>query len=128
MCKNIELVHDGDAYPRIKDPRDRSFGPSSSQADGTWRRSGYFMRWKQPPTGRKGDEMVELIIFSPSRSLQTNMDRLVTRPDWEQALVDPFSLLILVLDDLFQQVDTAINNVSTVFRQIEQVSVSCPGK
>ena len=79
-------------------------------------------------TGRKGDEMVELIIFSPSRSLQTNIDRLVTRPDWEQALVDPFSLLIVVLDDLFQQVDTAINNVSTVFRQIEQVSVSCPCK
>lgn len=86
------------------------------------------MRWKQPPTSRKGDEMVELIIFSPSRSLQTNMDRLVTRPGWEQTLVDPFSLLILVLDDLFQQVDTAINNVLSVFRQIEQVSVSCPGK
>ena len=86
------------------------------------------MRWKQPPTGRKGDQMVELIVFSPSRSLQTNMDRLVTRPGWEQTLVDPFILLILVLDDLFQQVDTAINNVLTVFRQIEQVSVSCPSK
>lgn len=128
LCKNIELVHDGDAYPRIKDPRDDALGPSSSQADGTWRKSGYFMRWKQPPTSRKGDEMVELIIFSPSPSLQTNMDRLVTRAGWEQTLVDPFSLLILVLDDLFQQVDTAINNVLSVFRQIEQVSVSCPGK
>ena len=86
------------------------------------------MRWKQPPAGHKGDEMVELIIFSPSRSLQANMDRLIARSDWEQTLVDPFNLLILVLDDLFQQVNTAINNVSKVFGQIEQVGVSCPGE
>ena len=128
LCKNIELVPEEDAHPRIKDPRDRPPGPSSSQADGTWTKSGYFMRWKQPPTDRKGDKMVELIILSPSRSLQANMDRLLTRPDWEQTLVDPFNLLILVLDDLFQQVNTAINNVSTVFRHIEQVGVSCAGE
>ena len=53
------------------------------------------------------------------------MDRLVLRSGWEQTIVDPFGLLITALDDLFQQVDTAINTVLVVFRLIENVSASC---
>ena len=125
LCKNIELVYDKDGCPRIRDPRDPSPGSILSQDDGTWRRSGYFMRWKQSSTSDGHDGMVEFIIFSPSQSLQSNMDRLFTRSDWEQTLGDPFSLLIIVLDDLFLQVDTAINKVLVVFRLIENVSTSC---
>ena len=124
MCKNIDIVYDKDRYPHIRDPRDASLGATLSQDDGTWRRSGYFMRWKQSSTGDEGDGMVEFIIFSPSQSLQRNIDRLVTRSGWEQTLVDPFGLLIIVLDDLFQQVDTAINKVLVVFRLMENVSAS----
>lgn len=83
------------------------------------------MRWKQSSTSDEGDGMVELIIFSTSQSLQRNMDRLILRSGWEQTIVDPFGLLIMVLDDLFQQIDTAINTVLVVFRLIENVSASC---
>ena len=92
-----------------------------SQDDGTWRRSGYFLRWKQSISASGGDDMVEFVIFSPSSSLQFNLESLGPRSCWEQALVDPFCLLSIVLEDSFRQVDTAISDVLKVFRLIERV-------
>ena len=72
--------------------------------------------------------MVEFIIFSPSQSLQNSLDRPVGHCGCEQTLVDPFNLLIIVLDDVFQQVDTAIHHVLVVFRQTEKVGIRCVHK
>ena len=121
LCKNIELVSDADGNPRIEDPRKPPHGPAMSQDDGTWRRSGYFMRWKQPPKNDSLGGTVEFVIFSPSQILQRNIDRLVTRPGWEQALADPFSLLVIVLDDITSCITAAIDKVLVVFRPVEHV-------
>lgn len=93
-----------------------------SQDDGTWLRSGYFLRWKQPHSASGGDGMVEFVIFSPSPSLKANLTSLVPSPDWEETLIDPFCLLSIVLEDMFRQVDAAISGVLQVFRPIERVS------
>lgn len=124
MCKNIELDFDKYDVPSIRDPRDSS-GTPMSQGDGTWQRSGYFMRWRESLISGGGDGMVDLVIFSASGSLRTNLESLVPRPDWEQALTDPFCLLIVVLDDIFRQVDTTISKVLVVFGVMENVRYSC---
>ena len=123
LCKNIELVSDRDGNPRIEDPRKPSHGSFLSQDDGTWRRSGYFMRWKQPPKNDDSSGTMEFVIFSASQILQRNIERLVTRPDWEQALADPFSLLVIVLDDITTCITAAIDKVLIVFRPIEHVGL-----
>ena len=93
-----------------------------SQDDGTWQRSGYFMRWKESVGAGGGDNgMVEFVIFSPSPSLQINLESLVPRSNWEDALVDPYCLLAIILDDMFRQLDAAISKVLAVFRRIEHV-------
>lgn len=126
LCKNIELVYDKGGDPSIQDPRNSRYlqGGPMSQDDGTWRRSGYFIRWKQPPITGGGDGMVELVVFSPSSSLQMNLESLVPRPNWEEALTDPFCLLIVILDDIFRQVDDSISKVLVVFGPMERVCCS----
>ncbi|KAL8947937.1 MAG: hypothetical protein Q9222_005827 [Ikaeria aurantiellina] len=115
LCKNTYVVRDSNGVPLIQDPR----GQRLSQDDGTWRRSGIFLRWKQPAAVGGDDAMVQMVIFSPHIVLQKNLERLATRDDWRQALEDPFCLLVVVLDDLFRQVDAAILNVLGVLRVVE---------
>ncbi|KAL8711696.1 MAG: hypothetical protein Q9220_003867 [cf. Caloplaca sp. 1 TL-2023] len=116
LCKNTYLVRDNTGIPLIQDPR----GQRLSQDDGTWRRSGIFLRWKQlDGLGRHDDAMVQMVIFSPHISLRRNLECLAARSDWAQALQDPFCLLVVVLDDLFRQVDDAIINVLGVLRVVE---------
>lgn len=118
LCKNLELVRGVDGNPSIQDPR--GFQPSPEE-DGTWQRSGIFLRWKQGVVG--GDEAgeVDMIIFSPTISLQRNLEGLVKRHNWRQTLEDPFCLFVVVLDNLFRQVDAAIAKVHNVLRSVEHV-------
>lgn len=62
-----------------------------------------------------------MVIFSSNHSLQRSFENLVPHPDWNQALQDPFCLLVTVLDDLFRQVDTTIWKVLIVLRSVEHV-------
>lgn len=95
-----------------------------SQEDGTWRRSAVFLRWKRSVDTITDDSVLELLIFSPSPSLQHNLEALLPRSDWDQALRDPFGLLVIVLDDLFRQLDAAMHKVLHILRDVERVS-SC---
>lgn len=99
----------------IQDPR----GTNLSQYDGTWARSAYFLRWRKPCEGREAT--VELVIFSPSLSLKSNLENLLARTEWEQAIVDPFCLLVVTLEHSFRQLDCAIWAVNSVFGPIENV-------
>ncbi|KAI4089133.1 MAG: hypothetical protein L6R37_008096 [Teloschistes peruensis] len=67
------------------------------------------------------DSVLELLIFSPSPSLQHNLEALLPRSDWDQALRDPFGLLVIVLDDLFRQLDAAMHKVLHILRDVERV-------
>lgn len=70
---------------------------------------------------------VDMIIFSPTKSLQRNLESLVKRPHWLEALEDPFCLLVVVLDNLFRQVDEAIEKVQQVLGAVEHVRHSYAG-
>lgn len=118
LCKNLELVRGVDGNPSIQDPR--GFQPSQEE-DGTWQRSGIFLRWKQGVVGDDEAGEVDMIIFSPTTSLQRNLEGLVKRHNWRQSLEDPFCLFVVVLDNLFKQVDAAIAKVHNVLRSVEHV-------
>ncbi|CAO1601059.1 hypothetical protein XANCAGTX0491_004725 [Xanthoria calcicola] len=124
LCKNLELVQGTDGKLAIQDPRGSQ---PSQEGDGTWKRSGIFLRWKQSTVGNGDASEVDMIIFSPTLSLQKNLESLVKRPHWRQALEDPFCLLVVVLDNLFRQVDEAIAKVHNVLRAVEHVRHSCAG-
>lgn len=118
LCKSISVIRDTRGIPRIEDPR----GPRSSQDDGTWQKWDVFLRWKRCVPAGGSDSMVEMLILSSSPSLRPRLESLVTRPDWGQALQDPFCLLTIVLDDLFRQVSAATYRVLDVFRTVDSVS------
>lgn len=118
------MVRDGHGKLVIQDPRGLQ-GSQLSQDDGTRRLAGIFLRWKQSSTRDGDDGKVNLIIFSPSSSLQRNLEALVPRQDWGQVVRDPFCLLIVVLDDLVRHVDAAIWRVRGAFRGVERVSLAC---
>ncbi|KAL8725740.1 MAG: hypothetical protein Q9181_006299 [Wetmoreana brouardii] len=120
LCKNVELRQDEHGALVIQDPRGPPYS-KLSQDDGTWFRSGIFLRWKRPSSGASEDSAVDLIIFSPPPSLRQNLERLVTRSDWVQALEDPFCLLVVILDDLFRQLETTIGRVLAILRMIERM-------
>ena len=108
----------GDGAFSIEDPRGRYM----SQYDGTWARSGYFLRWKRRSEVDPDHGIVDFVIFSPSQSLRCNLESLLTRSDYEQATYDPFCLLVVVLDHMFRQVDSAIWDVNKVFSEVERVN------
>ncbi|KAL8988343.1 MAG: hypothetical protein Q9169_008571 [Polycauliona sp. 2 TL-2023] len=118
LCKNLTLVRGIDGSPSIQDPRGSQ---PSQESDGTWLRSGIFLRWKQPIAGDDDASDADLIIFSPTISLQRNLEILVKRANWRQALEDPFCLLVIVLDDLCRQVDEAATKVHSVIGSVEHV-------
>ncbi|CAL8582387.1 hypothetical protein XPA_008053 [Xanthoria parietina] len=116
LCKNLTPVRGIDGSPSIQDPR--GSGPSQ-ESDGTWRRSGFFLRWKKSDVGDDAASEVDMIIFSPTIPLQRNLEGLMLRSNWRQALEDPFCLLVVVLDDLFGQVSESMWIVHGVLQSVE---------
>ncbi|KAL8869510.1 MAG: hypothetical protein Q9174_004222, partial [Haloplaca sp. 1 TL-2023] len=119
LCKRISIIQNADQKYLIVDARDVQ-GVGSNQDNGTWRRSGVFLRWRHSSPTREYAGAVEMIIFSPSELLQRNLEALIPRSEWEQAIKDPFCLLVPVLDDLVDQVNTATFKVLRVLRMIER--------
>ncbi|KAI4268318.1 MAG: hypothetical protein LQ337_007909, partial [Flavoplaca oasis] len=116
LCKNITLVQGSEGGPSIQDPR---HSKPSQESDGTWLRSGVFLRWRQPAVGHDDSGEVDMIIFGPTVPLQRNFECLINRPEWRQALEDPFSLLVVVMDDLHRQVDEARAKLHEALRSAE---------
>ncbi|KAL8924254.1 MAG: hypothetical protein Q9172_002767 [Xanthocarpia lactea] len=88
-------------------------------------RSGIFLRWKQPAAaGNDNAGEADMIIFCASYSLRQNLESLIKRHDWQQALGDPFCFFAVILDNLFKQLDEAIWNIHRVLRSVEHVGHS----
>ena len=121
LCKNITLVPGVDGSLSIQDPR---WSRPSQESDGTWLRSGIFLRWRQSAVNKDDTSEADMIIFSSTISLQRNLESLVTRSTWRQALEDPFCLLVVVLDDLYRQVDEAAAKVHKILQSAEHVGHS----
>ncbi|MCJ1270366.1 hypothetical protein MMC22_010262 [Lobaria immixta] len=103
--------------PYIEDMR----GTELSHGDWTWIRSGFYLRWIDFNDFKKA--AVTLIVFSASPQLRKRFERLHSNSDWEVTLVDPFSLYIIVLDELWLQAESMMNRVSGVFGSMERTAL-----
>ncbi|MCJ1470845.1 hypothetical protein MMC07_009492 [Pseudocyphellaria aurata] len=102
------------ASPYIEDLR----GTNLSQGDWTWIRSAFYLRWKTCDNFQKA--AVTLIVFSASPELRERLGRLHVNPDWEVTLVDPYSLYVIVLDEIWLQAESITNGVRQVFGFMER--------
>jgi hypothetical protein len=64
---------------------------------------------------------ITLLCFGASEAMKKRFCRIPNRPNWSMN-IDPYQLLVIVLDELFQQMDLQVWNLSDVFRGIEYVS------
>ena len=94
-------------------------GRGLSQGDWTWIRSGFYLRWNECDDLKKA--AVTLIVFSASPGLRARFERLRNSPEWEVALIDPFSLYVIILDELWLQAESIANKVREVFGNMERV-------
>jgi hypothetical protein len=67
-----------------------------------------------------------LICFGASNYLQERFGDLATSPNWNQCLDAPYNLLVVVLDELFLEMDEQAWRLAGVFRGIEHVRVLAP--
>lgn len=102
---------------RIVDPRYKN--EVLSQADWTWIRTSIFMRWNDCHEGDKAS--VTLVVFSASPELRARCQGLWNN-DLSGVLVDPFSLLVICMDELWLQAQGIVRDVSDIFGRMERVS------
>jgi hypothetical protein len=105
--------------------RDRSpFNNFLSQSDQGWNRAGFFLTWTPSSSSsvQPVDFRVTLICFGAPSSLIQRFERLASHPKWKDVLSDPYGLFVIVLNDLFLQVDGTLWGLSSVFRGMELVS------
>lgn len=137
MSKNIDLAHDTDGQLYVKDhrpiqqrspkdlrdPQANAWYLAQHHFNVTWLRSGYFLRWRPPSA--EGDRASEalLIVFSASDELKLNFESLAARSEWEQVFHDPFSLLVVIAEDVFLEVSTTIYKLLSVVREKENVCI-----
>ncbi|KAL8697035.1 MAG: hypothetical protein Q9224_002499, partial [Gallowayella concinna] len=123
LLKNIELHFDAAGVPFIQDPRSER----RNHGDWTWLRSGYFLQWRNPYSSRLQDCNVTFIIFSATPELTAHLQNLATRPDWRQALMDPFTLFVITAENIFLEASSTINKVLTVLGYIEGLALGAAG-
>lgn len=116
LCKDVSVERLAGRKPRIADPRGKQY----SQGDWLWIRSSFFLEWNDCKDRDRAT--ATLLMFSASPELRARFERLYLNPDWTVALVDPFSLYAIVLDELWLQADGIMKKVADVFNGMETVS------
>ena len=97
------------------DPR----GTGLSHGDWNWIRTSVFMRWSD--CHDKDKASVILVIFSASPELRDRLQRL-WMTDLSAVVVDPFSLFVICLDELWLQAMGILKIVGDEFSKMERVS------
>jgi hypothetical protein len=117
LCKNINLGDEKEVPLKIVDPR--SGRKNLSNADWSWIRAGFFMKWT-----RVQDEnpTVTLICFGACPDLIARI-KCIEEID-QRITTDPFCLFVVILDELFLEMDVMIWRVSKVFGLTERVSLA----
>lgn len=77
------------------------------------------MRWSDCQD--KNSASVTLVIFSASLELRNRLERLWDN-DLSEVLVDPFSLFVICLDELWLQAQGIVRMVGAEFNRMERVS------
>lgn len=86
-----------------------------SQSDLSWNKAGFFLQQSRP------NGPVTLICFGPGKPLVRRFQRLASHAKWHDAVVDPYSLFVVVLNELFLQMDGLVWELSSVFGAMEYV-------
>jgi hypothetical protein len=116
LCKWINVERNAKGEKWIVDASD--FRTTQSQADGSWIRGGFTFRWT---TDHGSSPRVTLICFGASRSVVQRFERLASHSLWRHAVTDPYNLFVIIINDLFLQVDGLVWSLSGVFRTLEAV-------
>ena len=120
LGKNISVVKDGFGDPIIHD-RLHLFQDHLSQSDNGWNRAGFFLTWKQALDESVVTETT-LICFGAPLSLIQRFENVRLSKDRNKNLQDPYDVIVVVLNDLFLQLDNTLWNLSSVYRLQEAVS------
>lgn len=114
LCKNVTVNNLRGHSSGIADPR----GTELSQGDWTWIRTSIFMRWSH--SHDKDNASVNLVIFSASPELRERCRRLWDA-DLSGVLMDPFSLFVICLDELWLQSQGIVKIAGDEFSKMERV-------
>ncbi|KAJ5115935.1 hypothetical protein N7456_000283 [Penicillium angulare] len=118
LCKNITTQQSGNGGKWVSDPR-----PGSSilpQMDGTWNRSGFFLRWASLEEANPDrDPEVTLICFQAPEFLRKRLVQIPAASFCSGAILDPHCLFVVILSELSRQMDHTTWDVSDVFRDVE---------
>ena len=114
LCKDIEVDRDNS---HIIDEHLANQENPLSQSSFSWLRSAYFMRWTRNP-----HKSVTLICFEHPPFLRDRLREHLPNM-WEQVVNNPFDLWVVVLHELFKQIDNQAWNLGNVFRGIEHVRI-----
>jgi hypothetical protein len=112
LCKDIEVDRDNS---HIIDEHGANQENPLSQSSFSWLRSAYFMCWTRNP-----HKSVTLICFCHPPFLPGRLKKHLPNM-WEQVVNNPFDLWVVVLHELFKQIDNQAWNLGNVFRGIEHV-------
>ena len=118
LCKNINVEENGKYHHRIVDPRQDQ--RKLSFADWSWIRAGFFLKWSN---FRERAPSVTLICFGESKRLRKRLEGIKWNELGAQALKDPYSLFVIILDELFLQMDGLGWGLNSVLGEMERVSV-----
>lgn len=120
MFKYINVQPDTEGVPQIVNtqPITNVQTTVQSQADLTWIKAGFFLRWV-PATDPNSH--VTLICFGAPSELEFRFQHLAQTSFWKAAVQDPFSLFAFVFDELFLETDRIVWALSAVFRHVEKV-------
>ena len=113
-------MKDGFGDPKIHD-RSNPFQDNLSQSDNGWNRAGFFLTWKQALDASVVTELT-LICFGAPLSLIERFENMRLSKGRNSTLQDPYGVLLVVLNDLFLQIDNTLWDLSFVYRSQEVVS------
>ncbi|RYO94508.1 hypothetical protein DL764_007827 [Monosporascus ibericus] len=107
------------AYHRGADPlaRDSPSHTPLPQADYSYLRSGFFLR----TTAGAG---TTLACFGASPRVRARLREFMAHPSRKDAIAEPYLLLDLIIDGLFQDVDNNVWNMRTVFGSLEHLTLT----
>lgn len=116
MCKNVTIAEDSDGKSSISDPRQDE--PKLEHSDSTWIRSGYFLRWAEDSS--RGPE-VTLLCFESSPFLKERLQQISPTSISTTVALDPYSLFVIVMEELSLQIDDTVWGAVNIFRDVELV-------
>lgn len=117
LCKNVTIAEDSDGKSSISDPRQNE--PKLEHSDSTWIRSGYFLHWAEDSNS---DPEVTLLCFESSPYLKERLRQIPPTSISTSVALDPYSLFVIVMEELSLQMDDTVWEVMDIFRNVELVS------